>query len=283
MLNPRHNFSDAGSRLVELLDREEITDLTTEDPAQLGAPSAPKRNTLSTDWKQHKETIRQLYLDENKTLREVMAIMARSHKHFGSIKQYKNKLRGWKFDTKYKRHQNSRERRHKRQSAVADWSLAARANGHHRQAPNIERAANQQFQIADAMRTDDLLSQAADAGNADAHLFEPTYARRSVECFFQVPDAEDVDDQHSQTTDAGRTNTLSSMCQAPAENKGNSQLSFNRRYSLALPQAAGVRSGRSATPPISIAERILSFAQQHVETSSPTVFRRSIAVMSARA
>jgi hypothetical protein len=78
-----HNASDASSRLVELLDCDEKTGLTTEEPAQLGAPSAPKRYALPTDWEQHKGTIRQLYLDENKPLREVMAIMLQDYGHFG--------------------------------------------------------------------------------------------------------------------------------------------------------------------------------------------------------
>ncbi|KAM0431487.1 hypothetical protein ACHAPT_005465 [Fusarium lateritium] len=57
------------------------------------------------------------------------------------------------------------------------------------------------------------------------------------------------------------------MLAASADNEEDWQLSFHRRQSLALSQAVGVRSGRSATPPISVAERIFSLAQPHIETS----------------
>ena len=33
------------------------------------------------DWERHRETIKRLYLDKKKPLREVMAIMAREHGH----------------------------------------------------------------------------------------------------------------------------------------------------------------------------------------------------------
>lgn len=83
MLNPRHNYGDDSSRLVELGDGNETMGLIMEDPVQLNAPSAPKRYALPIEWEQNKEKIRQLYLDENRPLREVMAIMNRDQGHFG--------------------------------------------------------------------------------------------------------------------------------------------------------------------------------------------------------
>jgi len=83
MFNPRHNASDASSGLVELLDGDATLGLTTENPAQLGAPSAPKRSALPSGWDQHKERIRRMYLDENHPLKEVMATMSRDYGHIG--------------------------------------------------------------------------------------------------------------------------------------------------------------------------------------------------------
>jgi hypothetical protein len=78
MLNSRQNAGDASSRPVE-----ETVGLTTGDPAHLGAPSARKKYASPADWERHKEKIRQLYLDENQPLREVMAVMGRDDGHFG--------------------------------------------------------------------------------------------------------------------------------------------------------------------------------------------------------
>lgn len=85
MLNLWHNVGDTSSRLVELHDDgdESIPGPTTTEAAiPLRAP-APKTYALPTQWEQHKDRIRQLYLDENKPLREVMEIMGRDYGHFG--------------------------------------------------------------------------------------------------------------------------------------------------------------------------------------------------------
>ncbi|KAH8711753.1 hypothetical protein HC256_008567 [Beauveria bassiana] len=183
------------------------------DSVQLSAASAPKRYALPTDWDQHKETIRRLYLDENEPLKEVMAIMGRDYGHFGSIKQYKNKLREWGFDTKYKRHQPSRKRKYKRPSR----------------------------QSVDAFRAVDYLSNA--------------------------PSVEDDDDQACQAAFAQGTSTLSATRQVSTDfNKGR-QASHRHRTYRASSCTVGIQVGRSATPPMSLPERIFSLAQQHIETS----------------
>lgn len=241
------------------------------------------------------------YASRLRTLRQVCVgtneLLSFAHSNSRtSIKQYKNKLREWKFDTKYKRHQNSgkgKRKRPRRRSAAAERSLAPAPNDRHAQAPDIEQADNHQFQVADAIRADGRLFQAANAGNGDSHLFEAPEARDAVDQFFpladagyavdypfqaadarhaveyvfQAPDAEDADDQYSQVADVGRANTPNTTRQTSADNEGDWHLSFPRRQSLALSYAVGVRSSRSATPPISIAERIFSLAQKHVETS----------------
>lgn len=182
-----------------------------------------------------------------------------------SIKQYKNKLREWKFDTKYKRHQTSRKRnnrRPRRQSAVADRSLAAPVNDHHSHAPDARSADDNHLQAPDIERDDDRIDRIA-----DAPLFEDPEARGAVEIFFQALGAQDTDDEHSQAAHAGLASIPNTTRQASADKEENWQLSFPRGHSLAFSHAVGVRSGRSATPPISIAERIFSLAQRHIETS----------------
>lgn len=89
MLNFWHNVGDTSSRLVELHEDgdESIPDLTTAEAAiPLRAP-APKTYALPAQWEQHRDRIRQLYLDENKPLREVMEIMGRDYRHFGRYVQ----------------------------------------------------------------------------------------------------------------------------------------------------------------------------------------------------
>ncbi|EJP61945.1 uncharacterized protein BBA_09101 [Beauveria bassiana ARSEF 2860] len=183
------------------------------DSAQLSAASAPKRYALPTDWDQHKETIRRLYLDENEPLKEVMAIMGRDYGHFGSIKQYKNKLREWGFDTKYKRQQPSQKRKYKRPSR----------------------------QSVDAIRAVDYLSNA--------------------------PSVEDDDDRACQAAFAQGTSTLSATRQVSTDFNEGRQASHRHRTYRASSCAVGIQVGRSATPPMSLPERIFSLAQQHIETS----------------
>lgn len=83
-LIPDSTGPNASYGLVELSDGDETRGLTTEDPAHLGAPSKPKRYALPRHWEQHKDIIRQLYLEENKTLKVVRNIMEQDHKHFGT-------------------------------------------------------------------------------------------------------------------------------------------------------------------------------------------------------
>ncbi|OAL53591.1 hypothetical protein IQ07DRAFT_313918 [Pyrenochaeta sp. DS3sAY3a] len=316
MSSARHEASDARSRLVELFDGNAILGLTTEDAAQLGAPSAPKRYALPTGWEQNKERIRQLYLNENQTLKTVMLIMSRDYKHNGSEKQYKNKLKEWGFDTKYKRHpksENRKSRRNPRRSDRADRSIAAPPPAEHgSQSLYIQRSDNQQFQFAGGAHADDYnfppgfaenvnslvigaleagdggdqFFQPDDLGNADYGYFQASGAqnttsypiraadtRPALDHTFQVtdaflaPDTEDVENEDIQSSDLGVSSTPNIAPLASADRGSNCWLLSPRRRSFDPILAVGVRSGRSATPQISIPERIFSLAQRHVETS----------------
>ncbi|KAJ1669642.1 hypothetical protein EV182_008667, partial [Spiromyces aspiralis] len=94
----------------------------------------------------------------------------------------------------------------------------------------------------------------------------------AVEYFFQAPNTLDADDEnaadgHSKAADTGDMPNADNIRQASAEIDENHQLSLPLiRRSLALSCAVGIRSGRSATPSLSVGERIFSLAQQHTET-----------------
>lgn len=254
-----------------------------------------------------------------------------------SIKQYKNKLREWGFDRKYKRHQTSRKRISKRPKRQAGRSLASSSsvNDRHPQAPDARSADDNHDQVSDIGWAGDFPFQATDvemsnpeaegavdqpaddAGYVDDQLFQPADA--SFGYLFQALDAQDADDQHLQVAwpgfnsfqpaDSGvdysfqalddqhpqaaatsrtvqhlfaaeahravqeffaaddQTADENTAHQASADNEEDRQLLFYRRQSLVSSQGVGVRSGRSATPPMSIEERIFSLAQQHIETS----------------
>ena len=49
-------------------------------------------------WETHRLTIKRLYLDEDKPLKEVMAIMQRDHGHKGTAKMYKSRITKWRLD-----------------------------------------------------------------------------------------------------------------------------------------------------------------------------------------
>lgn len=76
------SLPDFSAGLVEVLDGDQTATLTTQDPAQLGLPSVVKRYALPIEWEQRKPLIRQLYLAENKPLREVIEILGK-HGHYG--------------------------------------------------------------------------------------------------------------------------------------------------------------------------------------------------------
>ena len=49
-------------------------------------------------WETHRLTIKRLYLDEDKPLKEVMAIMQRDYGHRGTTKMYKRRITKWRLD-----------------------------------------------------------------------------------------------------------------------------------------------------------------------------------------
>ncbi|RSL98312.1 hypothetical protein CDV31_012627 [Fusarium ambrosium] len=149
--------------------------------------------------------------------------------------------------------------------------------------PNAEAEGAVDQHADDAGYADDQLFQPAGPGFAADDLFEPGNA--SIGYLFQA-----LNGQHPQAAATSRTaqhlfaaeahravqeffvaddqapdeNTTH---QASTDNEGDWQLSLYPRQSLVSSQGVGVRSGRSATPALSIAERIFSLAQQHIETS----------------
>lgn len=67
--------------------------------------SAPDDTKSPTpwDWDSHKEAIRELYVDQNKKLKEVMTTMARDHEFTASANMYKKRIRTWGFHKNLKR------------------------------------------------------------------------------------------------------------------------------------------------------------------------------------
>ncbi|KAJ3494040.1 hypothetical protein NLG97_g4338 [Lecanicillium saksenae] len=227
--NHKPNAGDAcsGDGDAEILANNDMISLGIAVSTQ---PNAPKRYTLAADWDQYKETIRRLYLDDNEPLKEVMAIMARDYGHVGSVKQCKNKLREWGFDTKYKRHQPSRKRKSElvgRQSDTEDLPHSFSANNLH--------------------------FQHLDRRNVDA---------RPLEAF-------GIDDQASasQAATAGGTSTLSIWHQVSADADEGLQISLRHRSWCASSCTFGMQFDPSITPPMALSERIFSLAQQRIETS----------------
>ena len=49
-------------------------------------------------WETHRSTIKRLYLDDNKTLKDVMAIMERDYDHKATVKMYKSRINKWGLD-----------------------------------------------------------------------------------------------------------------------------------------------------------------------------------------
>ncbi|KAI0850269.1 Clr5 domain-containing protein [Daldinia vernicosa] len=63
--------------------------------------STQSRRPLSNErWEAYKDKIHQLYINENKTLQELMAIMKENHGFDASAKMYKTQFKRWDF-TKY--------------------------------------------------------------------------------------------------------------------------------------------------------------------------------------
>jgi tetratricopeptide (TPR) repeat protein len=104
-------------------------------PSLLSGPSATG-SPSHEDWLSRQSLIKQLYLDENRTLKQVMETMRRKHRFIASyavlhskpwsaltchrVKMYKSRITKWGFDQKYKKrnghpstpNENTREHRH---------------------------------------------------------------------------------------------------------------------------------------------------------------------------
>ena len=71
--------------------------------AQAPEPPNDKKNTVTSGpqpdvWETHRLTIKRLYLDEDKPLKEVMAVMQREYGHEGTAKMYKSRITKWRLD-----------------------------------------------------------------------------------------------------------------------------------------------------------------------------------------
>ncbi|KAI1091162.1 Clr5 domain-containing protein [Rostrohypoxylon terebratum] len=65
----------------------------------------PKPYAIPSEWEAHKDTIKKLYLEQNKTLKQVEQTMARDHKFHATIGMYKKRIKAWGFDKKLKEHE----------------------------------------------------------------------------------------------------------------------------------------------------------------------------------
>ncbi|KAK3903687.1 Clr5 domain-containing protein [Staphylotrichum tortipilum] len=73
-----------------------VSGTVTPDPL----PTRPMVPTSSSDWEARKQTIRELYMDQNMILNEVIDIMLTKHKFKATARMYKGQFAKWKW-TKY--------------------------------------------------------------------------------------------------------------------------------------------------------------------------------------
>ncbi len=79
--------SSIGSQVVA-----QATKVPSNEPVHV------KSGPRSDVWETHRSTIKRLYLDEDKTLKEVMGIMERDFGHKATIKMYKTRINKWGLD-----------------------------------------------------------------------------------------------------------------------------------------------------------------------------------------
>ncbi|KAI1457932.1 Clr5 domain-containing protein [Annulohypoxylon moriforme] len=65
----------------------------------------PKPYAIPSEWEAHRDTIKKLYLEQNKTLKQVEQTMAKDHKFYATIGMYKKRIKAWGFDKKLKEHE----------------------------------------------------------------------------------------------------------------------------------------------------------------------------------
>ncbi|CZR64437.1 uncharacterized protein PAC_14335 [Phialocephala subalpina] len=64
---------------------------------------APRRaDPTPEDWERHRSIIKRLYVDENKKLKELAAIMVSQHGHNATIRMYRDRIKKWKLEKKNK-------------------------------------------------------------------------------------------------------------------------------------------------------------------------------------
>ncbi|KAJ2996040.1 hypothetical protein NUW58_g1107 [Xylaria curta] len=127
-----------------------MSDLNIPDPSDAGpssnAPPARKRARYGNlDWEAHKNEIRKLYLDQDRTLKETMEVMAQTHSFNASEKLYKKKFKEWNWpknipvDIAFFMAQKARERREE-QNKDTVFIYGGRHFDHKRAEDTISRA-----------------------------------------------------------------------------------------------------------------------------------------------
>ncbi|KAL2015637.1 hypothetical protein VTK56DRAFT_5077 [Thermocarpiscus australiensis] len=64
----------------------------------LAKPGMQQLYASPEDWAAHRDTVTRLYLDEKRTLREVIEYMAKNHGFFATVKMYRIRIRKWGID-----------------------------------------------------------------------------------------------------------------------------------------------------------------------------------------
>ena len=83
--------------------------LSTSSRGAAQAPTSPgdevelvKSSLEPVIWETHRPTIKRLYLDEDKPLKDVIAIMQRDYDHKATVKMYKNRITKWGLEKNFK-------------------------------------------------------------------------------------------------------------------------------------------------------------------------------------
>ncbi|PMD59823.1 uncharacterized protein K444DRAFT_529152, partial [Hyaloscypha bicolor E] len=81
------------------------------------------------EWNRFRPLIKRLYIDEEKTLKEVMAVMEREHGHRATAKMYKDRIKKWNLDKKTKEEEAWAMLRKQMQREAAGKESAFRVRG----------------------------------------------------------------------------------------------------------------------------------------------------------
>ena len=93
------------------MDNTFVNDQSTNDVSNYRSPVAPQEPETSKNegihvkqgpgpevWETYRPIVKRLYLDEDKTLKDVMAIMQREYGHKATVKMYKSRIEKWGLD-----------------------------------------------------------------------------------------------------------------------------------------------------------------------------------------